>query len=299
MKGTVFNIQRFSIHDGPSIRTAVFFKGCPLRCAWCHNPEGLSAAPVLSLCADKCIGCRACEAVCARGVHSFSDGAHAAERTQCIGCGACAESCPSGALEIYGKEYTVDEIVKAVIRDKPFYRDGGGATLTGGEPLAQGEFAVALAKALKENGVGVCVETSGYAKQTVIQDIAPYTDLFLFDIKETDEERHLRCTGVGVEKIYKNLYRLNELGANIILRCPIIPGVNNRAEHFDGIAALASGLNGVKEIHLEPYHPMGIEKNLRIGRKAAYENTVFMDPDEIAGWSDYLKKRTEIPVFVM
>ena len=299
MKGTIFNIQRFSIHDGPSIRTAVFFKGCPLHCAWCHNPEGLSPTPVLSLIAGKCIGCRACEAVCPGNVHHFTNDDHSIDRKSCTHCCACAANCPTGALEVLGKEYTVEDVVQAVLRDKLFYRDGGGATLTGGEPLAHGEFAIAVAKALNNAGVSVCVETSGYADAAIVRSISPYADLFLFDIKETDEERHKHYTGVGMKKIHANLQLLNDLEAQIILRCPVIPGVNDRPAHFDGIAALAAPLKHLKEINLEPYHPMGIEKNRRIGRTAAYDNTAFMDAASMTGWRDYLAERISAPVYVM
>lgn len=299
MKGNVFNIQRFSIHDGPSIRTAVFFKGCPLRCAWCHNPEGFTSGPVLSYLAGRCIGCCACEAVCANGAHSFAEGSHAIDRDKCVRCGRCTEECPAGALEIVGREYTVDEVVEAALRDRLFYRDGGGVTLTGGEPLMQGAFAVEVAKAVSEKGISLCVETSGHADSQVVRDIAPYVDIFLFDIKETDEAHHMEFTGVGLERIHANLRLLDDMDCHTILRCPMIPGVNDREAHFDAIADIANGLKHVIEINLEPYHPMGIEKSRRIGGEAAYSNEAFMEQTEAEAWREYLAGKTAVPVIIM
>ena len=299
MKGNIFNIQRFSIHDGPSIRTAVFFKGCPLRCAWCHNPEGLTSGPVLSCLTGRCIGCCACEAVCDEEVHSFAGGRHTLNRDKCISCGKCAEVCPAGALEIVGREYTVDEVVEAALRDRLFYRDGGGVTLTGGEPLMQGAFAVTVAQIISEKGISVCVETSGYAESQVVRDIAPYVDIFLFDIKETDEARHKEFTGVGLERIHSNLRLMDDMGKRIILRCPMIPGVNDREAHFEAIADIANSLKHIIEIKLEPYHPMGIEKSRRIGGEAAYRNEAFMEQAEAEVWREYLAGKTDVPVIIM
>ena len=290
MKGKIFNIQRFSINDGPSVRTAVFFKGCPLRCLWCHNPEGISPKTQLSFMNDKCAGCMNCEKVCREKVHSFENG-HLVAFGNCIACGKCAENCASRALEIIGREYTVSEVMEACLRDRLFYNDGGGVTFTGGEPLMQEKFALSLAKALKEEGVGLCIETSGYVSETVLKDIAPYTDMFLFDIKETDEKNHIKYTGVGMERIHKNLHLLDSLGAKILLRCPVIPGVNDRKEHFDRIGDIAESIKNAAGIELEPYHPFGIEKNRRIGQRAGYEKTEFMQDPEIEKWRSYMRDK--------
>lgn len=298
MKGTVFNIQRFSIHDGPSIRTVVFLKGCPLRCAWCHNPEGFTPAPVISFIAEKCVHCGFCAGICSPNAHVITSEGHEIDRSKCIGCGHCAAACASGALEIMGREYTVEDAVKAALRDRPFYRDGGGVTLSGGEPLMQGDFAIAMARAIHSEGVSLCIETSGYADSDVVRRIAQYTDVFLFDIKETDEARHRKFTGVGMERIHSNLRLIDELGRRIILRCPVIPGVNDRAEHFDAIAALANGLVNVLEIHLEPYHPMGVDKCRRLGIPPQYDNKEFMDSSAIDKWREHLAANTRIPVSI-
>lgn len=299
MKGLIFNIQRFSIHDGPGIRTNVFFKGCPLRCAWCHNPEGLSPNPELSFTAEKCLGCRSCERACSRGVHRFTKGAHRLAWERCAACGACAGVCPAGALEILGKRWTVEQTVQAVARDRLFYLDGGGATLTGGEPLLQGEFAIALARALQQQGIGVCLETSGCAPAETVARIAPYIDYFLFDVKETDPERHRRFTGAEMAPIQENLRMLDRLGARLILRCPIIPGVNQRPAHFAALAQLAKRLSHVEQIHLEPYHPMGMEKARRMGHGTVYPNEHFLEPRELAEPARLLQERAGRPVRVL
>lgn len=298
MQGTVFNIQRFSIHDGPSIRTVVFLKGCPLRCAWCHNPEGFTRKSVLSFMADKCIGCGGCALACENNAHCFAENGHTIDRSICVSCGSCARACNTGALELMGREYTVEEVVKAALRDRPFYRDGGGVTLSGGEPLMQGEFAIAIAEELKRKGVGLCIETSGHARRDIVERIAPLTQLFLFDVKETDDARHREYTGVGLDLIRGNLRLIDDMGGRIILRCPVIPGVNDREGHFDAIAELAGTLRNVIEIQLEPYHPMGVDKNRRIGGRAVYDNPEFMDKNAIEFWRDYLAGRTDVPVKV-
>lgn len=299
MEGRIFNIQRFSIQDGPGIRTNVFFKGCSLRCAWCHNPEGLSPRAELSFLAEKCIQCRACQRVCPQGAHQLDGETHRIVREQCTACGSCAEICPNGALEILGKSWTVDAVVRAVLRDKPFYLDGGGATLTGGEPLLQSEFATAVAQALTEEGISVCLETSGFAPVSAVESIAPYLDYALFDIKETDEERHRQFTGVGMAEIHANLRRLNDLGVKIILRCPIIPGVNARPEHYEAIAALACSLEQVQAVHLEPYHPLGIGKAQRVGREMAYQETDFLEAKTLEQPAAFLLETTGKQVTIL
>ncbi len=266
--GKIFNIQRFCINDGPGIRTTVFFKGCPLRCRWCHNPESNISASELLFNDRKCIFCRKCADVCENGVHGFLS-EHSISREKCISCGKCVIVCPANALEIAGKNKTCDEVIAEVLRDKAFYEDsGGGLTLSGGEPFMQYEFMLEILKKAKESLLHTCIETCGYTDREKILEAAKYTDIFLFDWKITDSVLHNKYTGVGNEKILDNLKALDKNGSKIILRCPIIPAVNDTEEHFKGIAQLANSLQNVIGIEISPYHELGLSKLSRMGREA-------------------------------
>lgn len=265
--GRVFDIQRFSNHDGPGIRTSVFLKGCPLRCLWCHNPEGIPPEPVVGYDPRKCIACGACVALCPRH-HSFLDGVHLFDRTNASGCPDCltaARACLPGSLTVAGRDVTVEEVMDTVRRDIPFYGETGGMTLTGGEPTLQPAFATALAARAKAESIHVCVETCGYCREDTLLALAKHTDLFLFDIKETDPNRHKAYTGVDNAAILSNLRALDAAGHPTILRCPIIPGFNDREDHMDAIARIANGLEHVQGIELMPYHPLGQGKAERFG----------------------------------
>ena len=280
--GTVFNIQKFCINDGPGIRTTVFLKGCMLDCKWCHNPESKQRAPQILLHADKCIGCGECAKVCRRGLHSFADGAHLFERNACIGCGECAEVCV-GALELCGYEKTVDEVMAEVIKDAAFYKNsGGGMTLSGGEPFMQHEFALELLKSAKERELHTCIETCGYVDSKILEKFIPYVDMFLWDIKETDDERHKQYTGVSNAKILSNLALLNEKGASVVLRCPLIPGYNLRDEHLYAIGELAESLDCVVRVDVEPYHPLGASKSQALGIDYPLGDMGFVEDSEVA-----------------
>ena len=249
VKGTVFNIQRFCVNDGPGIRTAVFLKGCPLSCVWCHNPESQRFEPEILFYKDKCTGCGRCKCVTA------------ADRDFV---------CFNGAKEICGKTVSANEVTAEVLKDKPFYENsGGGVTLSGGEPLAQYDFSLELLKKAKENGIHTAIETCGYAEKSKILEIAKYVDLFLFDCKETDPELHKKYTGVDNKIILDNLKALSNAGSKIILRCPIIPGFNDRAEHFKGISETAEKFIGIEHIEIEPFHPLGESKYSALGRGVA------------------------------
>ena len=264
VKLKVTEIQRFCMHDGPGVRTTVFLKGCPLRCAWCHNPETQKAAPELLFYPNKCIGCGGCAAVCKQGAHSMGE-AHRLDREKCAACFDCESICPTGALERCGKDLSVDEILSTVERDQAFYGQTGGITLSGGEPFLQGEALIVLLKAAKARGLTTAVETCGYADPDVLRAAAPFVDLFLWDVKDTDEARHRRYTGVSNKEIQSNLALIDALGARTRLRCILVNGVNTDPAHYERIAALALSLQNCEGVELLPYHAYGGSKSELIG----------------------------------
>lgn len=277
MNPILFNIQHFSLHDGPGIRTVLFFKGCPLNCIWCHNPEGKPTKKTLSFLKERCILCGKCASVCPQGVHSFQAGEHRLSRKRCIGCGKCVDDCYYGALEILGKEYTIDEILCDIEKDSAYYGDIGGITISGGEPFEQFESLISLLKALKEKGYHVCIETSGYTTPERMREAAKYTDLFLYDYKESNNERHKKYTGVKQDKILNNLDVLDDVDAKVILRCPIIPSVNDYNEHFERIAHIANVHSSIQSVEFMPYHPLGISKANNMGEEYVYKNDQFVN----------------------
>ena len=296
-RGFIYNIQKFSLNDGPGIRTTVFLKGCMLNCLWCHNPESKSPKKQLMLHKARCIGCGVCVDACPMGLHSFSKtGAHIIKKESCIACGACAAACV-GALEMVGKEAYVDEIIEDVLKDVAFFENsGGGLTVSGGEPLMQPEFTLQLLKSAKENGLHTCIETCGYAKWEHIEALLPYVDIFLWDVKESDDARHKAYTGVSNKRILENLYLLNAAQANIILRCPIIPGFNDRKEHFAAIGLLAEELSSVQRIDIEPYHPLGKPKSESLGETYALEQLSFPSEETVSTWISSVAAHTSKPV---
>lgn len=292
MTPILFNIQHFSLHDGPGIRTVLFFKGCPLNCIWCHNPEGKSTKKALSFLKERCVLCGKCADVCPQGVHRFQAGEHRFLRENCIFCGKCVDVCDYGALEMLGKEYTINEILREVEKDKAYYSDSGGVTLSGGEPFMQFEALITLLKALKENGYHVCIETSGYTTSERIQEAAKYADLFLYDYKESNNDRHIKFTGVKQDKILNNLDILDDVGAKVILRCPIIPYINDYDEHFEKIAQIANKHTTIQSVELMPYHPLGISKSVNIGEEYIYENDQFADTSLVDNYCKKIQKNT-------
>lgn len=260
MKGIIFDIQRFALHDGPGIRTVIFLKGCPLKCKWCSNPESMKLQPQLAFAADKCIDTKNCFDVCSEGVFSDVLKKQKVDYSKCTICGKCIEDCPSGALKIYGFETGSDEIIEEVIKDKEYYKNsGGGLTLSGGEPLFQFDFAYEILKKAKKEGIHTAIETTGYTSSEKIKKIMPVTDLFLYDYKLTDNSEHCFYTGVSNKTIIENLKLILLAGGKVILRCIIIPGINDTNEHFKAIANLSQHKN-VKKVDIMPYHEYGKHK---------------------------------------
>lgn len=295
--GTVFNIQKFSINDGPGIRTTVFLKGCPLNCLWCHNPESKSVKTELFYNYEKCTGCGRCAKACINKCHIFEDAKHIFNRENCTACGKCSEECFTGALESVGYMQTVSEVIYEVMKDKDFYENsGGGITISGGEPMLQFDFTYELLKKAKENGLHTCMETCGFAKEEEYKKIASFVDIFLFDYKETDSIKHKEYTGVSNELILKNLKILDDLGCKIILRCPIIPTFNDRPEHLTGIAEIANNLKNILEINIEPYHPLGSSKAEFLGKSYPLKELTFPENSAVEEWMSYISAKTKILV---
>lgn len=297
MNGTVFNIQKFSVSDGPGIRTTVFLKGCPLRCIWCHNPESKAARPEIMFNSEKCIGCRSCETVCLQKCHSLENDTHKFDREKCIACGECVKTCYTDTLSLAGETKTVDEVIAEVMKDKIFYNNsGGGMTVSGGEPMLQFEFTLALLKEAKEKGLHTCMETCGFARADAFKEVAPYVDIFLFDYKITDPDAHKKYTGVDNSLILSNLRMLDEMGCKTVLRCPIIPGINDSDEHLNAIAKLGNSLKNVLEINIEPYHPLGKDKAALLDREYALAHLSFPSEESVGCWIDKVSDKTSLTV---
>ena len=264
--GLVFDVQRFSVHDGPGIRSTVFLKGCPLACRWCHNPEGMRTAPEIFVTPDRCIACRACVEACPYDLPSGIAGGWAGTKDRCEACGLCAEACPTGARRMAGRLMTVGQLVDEVTRDRVFYdRSRGGVTFSGGEPLSQADFVLACLRDLKERGVHTAVDSCGLVDRDALLEAAALADLFLFDIKHADEAAHVEWAGAPNDRILANLEALARVHDAIWVRVPVIPGVNDDAANLRRTAALAASLPGVQRVSLLPYHELGEDKRERVG----------------------------------
>ena len=287
--GMIFDIQRSSLHDGPGIRTAVFLKGCPLHCAWCHNPESQSNTKEISFRPDSCAACGECVKTCRHGAHQIVEGVHIYDRCLCEQCGDCVETCLYEALKLAGQEQTVEGVMAVVLRDRPFYeQSGGGLTITGGEPMLQAEFTLELLKAAKAEGLHTCLDTCGWTSQRAYEQVLPFVDLFLFDYKASDPETHKKLTGVSNELILSNLDFLVRQGANLRLRCPLIPGLNDTPVHLAGIAALSQRYPDLDGIDLMAYHNIGNAKYERYGLENPLPGVRTTEEDTKQAWVESL-----------
>ena len=278
MNGLIFDIQHFSIYDGPGIRTTVFMKGCSLDCAWCHNPESISLKKEVQTYFFKCIGCGKCFEVCPHHAHIVNGDGRLYDRDLCIQCGICTDNCYSGALVMTGQEMSVKDVVEEVSRDILFYKDsGGGVTVSGGEPLLQAEFVKSLLVELKEAGIHTAVDTAGNVPFSAIETVLPYTDLFLYDFKAMDSEIHKKFTGVGNERILENLSQLSRFGNAIRIRIPIIPDVNAELDEIEKIAAYISKLENIEAVEPLAYHSLGAGKLESMGEEG--KRPIFQVPD--------------------
>jgi pyruvate formate lyase activating enzyme len=295
--GTVFDIKKYSIHDGPGIRTTVFFKGCPLSCQWCHNPEGQALGRQRIFRENRCIRCGACLAACAQGAIFWDgDGPPTDSGEKCILCGACVAACFAEAREIVGREMTVAQVMQEIRRDLPFYDEsGGGVTFSGGEPLMQPGFLLALLRACGEEEIHTAVDTCGFAAWDTLDRIRRYVDLFLYDLKLVDDARHRTYTGVSNELILNNLQALSQRGHDIILRVPLVPGVNDDEESIRQIGIFAAKLPHLRQVDLLPYHHTAIEKYERLGRVYAFPQTRPPSPERVAAIASVLRE-FEFPV---
>jgi len=268
VKGIVFDIKRYSIHDGPGIRTTVFLKGCPLVCRWCHNPESQTPGLEPVFRGDRCIRCRVCVDACPGNAISWSEAGPVTDRAACACCGSCAAACHAEAREMAGTEMSVDQVMAQVERDTAFYDESaGGVTFSGGEPLAQPEFLLALLRTCRGKDIPTALDTVGFAPWEILDRLRGFVDLFLYDLKLMDDAKHRKFTGVSNEAILSNLESLSRLRHAVVLRVPVIPGVNDDDENIRGIGTFAAALPVLKGIHLLPYHGLGVEKYGRLNRE--------------------------------
>lgn len=264
--GLVFNIQKYSVNDGPGIRTTVFLKGCPLCCEWCHNPESISPEHEIIVVESRCVACGQCRQACPFAKAISGTGVLPTRSELCDYCGKCVEACPTGARQMVGREMTVAQVMAEILKDRIFYEDsGGGATFSGGEPLLQSAFVIELLDACRARGIHTAVDTCGSGRADALAAMARLADLFLYDIKFMDDARHREHCGVSNRLILDNLQALSRIHSNIWIRVPVIPGVNDDGENLSAVAKFVASLQGIRQVNLLPYHKTGIAKHARVG----------------------------------
>lgn len=265
-KGKIFDIMKYSIHDGPGIRTTVFFMGCPLKCQWCHNPESQEFGQLLMYWPDRCISCGQCLEICPNKAIVTAAGKLKYLRDRCLVCGECCKVCHAGVRELVAKDMSVREVMAEIEKDLIFYDEsGGGVTFSGGEALMQPVFLLEILKECKKKEIHTAVETCGYVKLESLQRISDYVDLFLFDLKLMDRQKHQDYTGETNELILDNLRWLAEHHPKVIVRVPIIPGINDDEENLSQLGDFMTSLKRVNELHILPYHKAGVDKYQRLG----------------------------------
>ncbi|HIE16797.1 MAG TPA: glycyl-radical enzyme activating protein [Dehalococcoidia bacterium] len=283
--GMIVHLQRFSTEDGPGIRTTVFFKGCPLRCLWCHNPESIATGPQIQWLENKCIGCGTCIKTCQLGCLTKSEQGIVIDRKVCTNCGDCAETCPANAMELLGKRVSVDELLDELTKDQTYYeKSGGGVTLSGGEPMMQPDFAAALLSRLKEKGINTALDTCGVCSTKALEEVLPHTDIVLFDLKEADPEKHYNFTGHDNQKVFDNLFHVRDYILNqapqkmLWIRTPLIPEATATSENILSLGMfIANNLKGVvQRWELCAFNNLCRDKYRRLGIAWQYDNTPLM-----------------------
>ncbi|HWT74836.1 MAG TPA: choline TMA-lyase-activating enzyme [Mobilitalea sp.] len=304
-KAFIANVQKYNMYDGPGVRTIVFFKGCPLRCKWCANPEGLERKYQVMFKKSSCINCGACASVCPTGIHSMSSktGEHVVRRDlECIGCRKCVDVCSTSALSIAGEIKTISELFEIIEEDRAFYEmSGGGITLGGGEVLMQPEVAANLLMVCKQEGINTAIETCGYAKLEAVLQVAEFTDLFLFDIKHMNSDRHFELTGVRNEQILSNLKELLSRRYNVKIRMPLIKGANDSQDEIESVINFLlpyREYKNFKGIDLLPYHKFGVNKYNQLDKEYKLEGDPSLKDEDLAG-IEALFRKYDLPVNVV